>query len=375
MSNRLDRITDQAALWFVRAQDTDFSGADREEFASWLAGSAEHVLEYLSLTVVSREIRAASPSTDVDALLALARESSDRHNVVAILTEGPAIDSQPAESTNRKGRRAVWPVASSVAIAALAGIWFFLNSGPVVYSTGVGEQASFALADGSVVNLNAQSSLELHYTESERTVRLVTGEVLFVVEKDPDRPFLVLTERAVVRAVGTSFNVRQRGETTTVTVVEGIVDVRLLDGLQEGGALPSQSADVAALPGGEAIMVNGLPAKDGLVRLGAGQQARVEQHSPQVAVVDANIEKATSWRQRRLVFDSWQVADVVAEFNLYGDRRIVIEDSDLASRLISGAFDADDPESFALFLSEIGLAVAGQRTDGVILLRLPHEAP
>ena len=60
------------------------------------------------------------------------------------------------------------------------------------------------------MNLNAQSSLELHYTESERTVRLLTGEVLFNVEKDPYRPFRVLTERAVVRAVGASFNVRQR---------------------------------------------------------------------------------------------------------------------------------------------------------------------
>ncbi len=110
--------------------------------------------------------------------------------------------------------------AASVAIAAMVGIWFFLTSSPVVYSTGVGEQASFSLPDGSVVNLNAQSSLEVHYTKQERTVHLLTGEVLFNVKKRPDRPFLVLTERTKVRAVGTSFNVRQRGVTTTVTVAD-----------------------------------------------------------------------------------------------------------------------------------------------------------
>ncbi len=198
--------------------------------------------------------------------------------------------------------------AASVAIAAMVGIWFFLTSGPVVYSTGVGEQASFSLPDGSVVNLNAQSSLEVHYTKQERTVHLLTGEVLFNVKKRPDRPFLVLTERTKVRAVGTSFNVRQRGVTTTVTVA------------------------------------------------------------------DANIEKATSWRQRRLVFDSWQVADLVAEFNLYSDTGIVLEDPDLASRSISGAFDADDPDSFGLFLSEAGLALTIQRADGAMVLRRPREA-
>ena len=74
------------------------------------------------------------------------------------------------------------------------------------------------------------------------------------------------------------------------------------------------------------------------------------------------------------MFDSWQVADVVAEFNLYSDTGIVIEDPDLASRSISGAFDADDPDSFGLFLSEAGLALTIQRADGAMVLRRPREA-
>ncbi len=374
MSNRLDRITDEAALWIVRAQEADFPSADRGDFASWLAASAEHVLEFLSLAAISREIRESSSHTDLDALIALARKSGDRHNVVTLPTEGPAINSEPAEPTDRKGRRAVWSAAASVAIAAFAGIWYFLDSGPVVFSTGVGEQASFALADGSVVNLNAQSSLELHYSESERTVRLLHGEVLFDVENDSGRPFQVLTERALLRAVGTSFNVRQRGEATVVTVVEGLVDMQLLDALQQGEAPTIEFVDLAALPGEQAIPLNGLPGENGLVRLGAGQQARVEQHLGAVAVIDVNAEKATSWRQRRLVFERRQIADVVAEFNLYSDMRIVIADPELASRSISGAFDADDPESFGLFLAEAGLASAVHSADGALVLRLPREA-
>ena len=374
MSSRLDRITDEAALWFVRAQAPEFSGADREEFASWLAASAEHVLEYLSVAAVSREIRESSSGMDVDALVALARECGDQHNVVAIHAARPVIGKGPRDATNRRGRGTVWTAAASVAIIGLAGIWFALASGPLVYATGVGEQAAFGLSDGSVVILNTQSSIEVNYTESDRTVRLLTGEVLFEVREDTDRPFRVLTDLAVIRAVGTVFNVHQRGEVTHVTVIEGTVDVRLLDAHDGPGAPALKSADVAVPLADDAAILEGLPDQDGLVRLDAGQQARVEEQSPDVVVVDANTENTTAWRQRRLIFESRALADVVAEFNLYGDLQIEIGDSELAYRSISGSFDADDPESFALFLSTADLAEAVRRADGTMVLRLPREA-
>ena len=367
MSTHRDRMTDHAALWFVRAQDPDFSSADREEFASWLAGSAEHVLEYLSLAAVSRDIRESLENLDVDALVALARRSGDEHNVVAMLTPGSACGTEPAESKDRTRRPAVWAGAAGFLIAVLAGSWLFSGSRTVEYSTVAGEQVSFALPDGSVVILNARSLVEVNYTQLERTVRLVTGEALFDVEKDSDRPFRVVTERAMIQALGTSFNVRHRGERTTVTVVEGIVDVRSLDG-------PQHDAGSGPKPGDDADTRTGWPKKTSSVRLTAGQQVYMDSQTVGVTVTDANVAKTTSWRERRLVFEAKALSDVVSEFNLYTGRPIVIEDSDLASILISGAFDADDPESFALFLSRAGIAVVDQNARSSIVLRPPQEA-
>ena len=374
MSSRLDRITDEAALWFVRVQAPEFSGADREEFASWLAASAEHVLEYLSVAAVSSEIRESASGMDVDALVALARERGDQHNVVAIHAARPVTGKGPRDATNRRGRRAVWTAAASVAIMGLAGIWFALTSGPLVHTTGVGEQAAFPLSDGSVVVLNTQSSIEVDYTETDRMVRLLTGEVLFEVREDADRPFRVLTDLAVIRAVGTVFNVRRRGEATNVTVIEGTVDVRLIDARDGSGSPALQSADVAVTLAGDAAVPGGLRDRDGMVRLDAGEQARVDEQSHEVVVLDANTEDTTAWRERRLIFESQPLADVVAEFNLYGDRQIEIGDSELADRSISGSFDADDPESFALFLSTADLVEAVRRADGTIVLHFPREA-
>lgn len=373
MSQRLDQITDQAALWFVRAQDPGFSATDRAEFASWLAASAEHVLEYLALAAVSCDIREASADLDVDALISLARESGEGQNVVELSGGEPAFPREP-EPVRRKARHpAVWLAAASLSIAVAAGLWFLFSSEKAVYSTEVGEQAKFSLADGSVVTLNARSVLAVEYTQSQRAVRMVAGEVLFDVAKDPDRPFRVMTDRAMIRAVGTSFNVRVRGGATRVTVVEGSVEVRLQDAARPHGAQTLEPPDAVAPPGEEASPSTGLPARNRSVRVEAGQQVRLEKETPEVVVVEANIEKATAWRQRRLVFDAWQLSEVAAEFNLYSDRRIVIEDRELASRPVSGAFDADDPESFVLFLSAADLAVVERLEDGVMVLRRPRD--
>lgn len=367
MSTHRDRMTDHAALWFVRAQDPDFSQADREEFASWLAGSAEHVLEYLSITAVSRDIHEASEHLDVDSLVALARRTGDDDNVVALIPRGVGVGKDQGESGTRVPRPALWAGAAGLLIAVLAGFWLSWSPSTVVYSTVVGEQVSFPLSDGSVVVLNARSVAEVDYSNSERIVRLVAGEALFEVEKDPDRPFRVVTERAMIQALGTSFNVRHRQERTTVTVVEGVVDVRSLDvpGEDNGSGREASDDTGAKTPG---------PANARSVRLTAGQQVLMDSQTAEVTVTEADVESATSWRERRLVFEARALSDVVSEFNLYSDRPIEIRDPDLASVLISGAFDADDPESFALFLSGAGIAAVEKDARAPISLRTLPEA-
>jgi ferric-dicitrate binding protein FerR (iron transport regulator) len=110
------------------------------------------------------------------------------------------------------------------------------------------------------------------------------------------------------------------------------------------------------------------------VRLTVGQQAKVPPRAGRVAVTEIKTDKATSWRERRLVFDSWALSAVVAEFNLYNEQRIEVQDAGLAEQSISGVFSADDRVSFVLFLAEADLAVAQTRADGTIVLRSPGGA-
>ena len=90
-------------------------------------------------------------------------------------------------------------------------------------TTGLGEQHSEVLPDHSVVELNTQSEIRVGFTAAERRVELVRGEAFFDVAKDPARPFIVVTDLATAKAVGTRFSVYRALSGTIVTVAEGRV--------------------------------------------------------------------------------------------------------------------------------------------------------
>lgn len=97
-------------------------------------------------------------------------------------------------------------------------------------STSNGETYGLRLPDGSLIWLNAGSSL--HYPSSfaslkERRVRL-QGEAYFEVAKDKTRPFIVQTATQEVEVLGTHFNVNsyQDEPVEKTTLIEGSVKVK-----------------------------------------------------------------------------------------------------------------------------------------------------
>ncbi len=91
-----------------------------------------------------------------------------------------------------------------------------------------GQKSKIFLSDGSVVWLNANSSISYfeHFTDSNRIVAL-EGEAFFDVSKDSLNPFIVRANGITVEVLGTRFNVNSRNSEREVTValVEGVVKV------------------------------------------------------------------------------------------------------------------------------------------------------
>jgi transmembrane sensor len=215
-------------------------------------------------------------------------------------------------------------------VAGLGSYLGWRSLGVTDVATGVGELCSVVLPDHSVVELNTHSEIRFDFNPTERRVELVRGEAFFVVAKDPGRPFVVVTDVATARAVGTRFSVYRRPAGTLVTVAEGKVLVRDLSGIRQSSASTGVSA-VEVVP---------------------GEQAEAQPGKP-VVMHQAALQRSLAWREHRLIFAGEPLANVVEEFNRYNVTVLTITEPRLRDQRISGVFDANDPESLIDFLVKV----------------------
>jgi len=305
-------------MWFIEFRAGEMTLADRSRFYEWLRRSPEHIQAYLEIAEGWAELPTSDPGhrIDIQELIARARESRDE-NVVPLPV-------QPTATPRRPGLR----MASAASLAGMTLIlglvvWGILSRANT-YSTGLGEQRTLKLQDGSTIELNALSSVRVRLTANAREVDLKDGQALFRVAKDPARPFLVHSDGTIVRAVGTQFDVYRKRSGTVVTVLEGRVAV----------------ADSAGVGGPEPVL------------LAAGDQVTVPmQHKAQAdPPKHADVAVATAWVQKRLIFEETPLAEVAEEFNRYNSRRLVIVGADLQALGISGVYSSTDPDSLLGFL-------------------------
>ena len=321
-------IVAEASAWFIEFRAGDVNGDARLRFIEWLRRSPEHIHAYLEISGVWAELPSSDPAgkIDIEALLARAREEAD---VIAISPESrrsanPSVpNSTPGNPSPmwRRPRFAALAMVGAVVLAVAALLLLDTGNFSGTYSTGIGEQRTVQLADGSTVELNARSTIQVHLTEQQRDLTLLEGQALFRVAKDKQRPFVVRAGDAQVRAVGTEFDVYKKPTATVVTVVEGRVE----------------TYDSSDSPGTAAIV------------LSAGEQLTVLPHVV-TKPTHADTAIATAWVQKRLIFEETPLSDVAEEFNRYNRRPLVIDAGELEKLKISGVYSSTDPSSLINFL-------------------------
>jgi transmembrane sensor len=345
--NLNSQIVDEASFWFVESRAEKLDEQRRMQFDAWLRRSPEHLRAYLEIAAIWSETPTLNLNKkwDIDALIAEAAKDAD--NVVALNDHDPdATESHASQPDSEvhdhfrkdqrfahiRGRRAFALAACLAGFVVLAGwLWFQLRY--PIYTTGVGEQHSLKLADSSTVDMNSRSRLRIRYSKGERAVDLLAGQALFRVAKDPTRPFIVMVGATRVRAVGTQFDIYRKQRVDVVTVVEGRVSV-----------IPR--AEDTAEPRSHAEATN----MGGPTLVSAGEQLTVTSRGLRLSD-HPDIDAATAWTQRRIVFDSATLSEVAEEFNRYNSRRLVIVTPELYRFHISGVFSTD-PQSLIRFLHE-----------------------
>ena len=318
------RIAEAAAAWRARC-DASLDARAEADFAAWLGADARH----------------AAVFAEMDATWTIL----DRAKEVppAILRTPPMQLLEPAPGAAQRRSPRVWwgtgLAAAAAIVIAFAG-WRAWRTPVEIFATatevGAGLVQRVNLPDGSVVRLNADSAMSVHFTEQERRVMLTRGEASFDVAKNPRAPFVVTGAGVSVRAVGTAFNVALRAAAVEVLVTEGKVSV--------DDATRRQSLLLAPATGTR---------HDEPAHLRAGEKVTIpvaNQHPARAVlpvVVDAPaIAQALAWQERRLDFASAPLAEIAAEFNRFNQHKLVIADAELARQRFAGSFRADDPDTF-----------------------------
>jgi transmembrane sensor len=327
-------IEEEAATWMIE-RDRGLSRARKRELARWLAADARHAGAFHALA-------------ETWALIAEVQPAEAPANVINVQ------------------RRQHFLIPLSLAAAALLvvclGWWRLANAGlhdgagqfAIASATDIGVLRTVTLPDGSVIQLNTDSAVDVRYSVDERRVSLTRGEAHFTVAKNRERPFIVSVAGVDVRVVGTVFNVRLRPEKIDVLVTEGKVQVDRT-GVSDSATASSAEATQAELSAGQKLSID--------------LQSKTAPVATRAELSPVEIKQALAWQSRRLDFDAARLEEIVVEMNRYNRHKLVVADSRLTERRFGGSFPAGDYDTIVRML-EANFGVVAERKKGETWLRL-----
>ncbi|MCO7520459.1 MULTISPECIES: FecR family protein [unclassified Pseudomonas] len=305
-------VGEQAAAWFARVQDAPQDPALRLALEQWLAQDPRHAEEYARL---DRLWRAAG-------LIPRQR--------LAALCQAQPVRQLPRRRLLRQA------LAAGVALAALGLGWSGWQYRQLNHhdnlSTALGERRRVELPDGSQLELNSATQLQVAFSAGRRHVQLSQGEAMFIVAHDSSRPFVVSTAQGQVIVTGTRFDVRQDAHSTRVAVEQGSVQVQ--------GAGASRA------------------------RLTAGQGSHIDPQGEVAAPYAIDANALTAWRHGKLVFDNAPLGEVVAEVSRYRAQPLRVAPGKVADLRLSSTFSSDDPDALLRALPNILPVAVRQHADG-----------
>jgi len=197
----------------------------------------------------------------------------------------------------------------AVTLCCFGGVYTYLAYNPLAYLTAdlksqAGEWTTETLADGSELKFRGKSAVNLDFTENQRVVELVHGEIFVDVAKDKHRPFIVKTEHGQIQALGTAFSVRYQPESTELKMLHSKVQVQSYH-------------QVAALSQQTAVIVK------------EGQEVKIDQQGIHaIHGFDLHHEQQ-KWNQRHLTVENMSLDKVLAELDRSSKGKIVFNGSDL----------------------------------------------
>lgn len=320
-------LDEEARAWVRRLASGGATRGDARELKAWCARSGAHRRaferarqEWHDIAQVSDTHRRLFPEADA--------QRARRPVIVAV------------DPRRRWLLGAGLSAAGAAAVVAVVrpplGLWPSWSEMAADYRTGTGEQSTVALAGDVELTLNTQTSVAVQAGEGVEggdRIRLIAGEA--AVQRRPGARAieLIAGEGRIVPGTG-SIEVRSAGERHCVTCTEGAAELRhplRSLALREGERVWYGPADVAA-----------------------------------VAPID--MEQALAWRRGVVAFRNTPLAEAVAEINRYRPGQVLLMNSALAQRRLSGHFRISALDEAIVQIEQVFGARVTRLPAGVVVL-------
>lgn len=332
-----DLRAEQASAWVTSLSH----GRDghRSAFLQWMQESPLNVREFLLAYSIDQSLGQLDAKRQIDIETLLAQANVNVSLLPAV--QAPMAVASPGHQPPR--RLMLYAAAAGIAVTLSIGVFarFGRQTDWQEFRTGVGQQDTLNLEDGSIIHLSPRSSIAIKVSSHERVVKLIEGEALFDVHHDAQRPFRVLTADAVIKDLGTLFNVYSNSEGVKVAVIEGSVSV-----MAGGSSRMSESKERV---------------------LGADQEANVDHRGVITIGRSSDDIKGPHPGQPRLIYRNETLKHIVEDFNRHGRKLIELDGEAVKGRSYTGVFNTGDPDSLALVLERDPDLIVEQHEDRIII--------
>lgn len=228
-------------------------------------------------------------------------------------------------SYKKRSTRLVWinRVAAVFLILILAlGIWKIYPTEHIqLLTTDFGEMETLELADGSTVQLNANSSIRFSDNIDSKKIREVwlDGEAFFEVKHAARQPFIVHTPKGDIEVLGTAFNVLQRAEDLNVTLVRGKVQLELPNATK--------------------------------INLQPNDQVRINKQT--IDHIQVDVEVATAWKNNKMIFRNASIEQIIKRLENDFGWKVELKNSEILKRKINATVPENNPNVLLEALSAL----------------------
>ncbi len=333
----------------------ELTGEETSRLIRWLEQDKENKRLFDDMSDLWVTVRAASANPGFDAREGF-RKFRARIN--------------PANNKQENKMKTVWlktlvRYAAAIIIAFSAGgvlFWFAGKNSVTPVSQSIntlvvplGSRASSTLSDGTVVTLNAGSTLNVSrdYGINNRIVRL-EGEGYFNIARDTSKPFVVQTPFLSVRALGTEFNIKAYSVDRTIetTLVSGSVQIEPVKEINQGKITVLKPNQKVTFYKEDSVFISESGERKNEAPSRPESVKRIRTATPaRLVTEDVNVDPVTSWKENRWIFEQQSLAQIAVDLERKFDVQIVFDSEKLKSYRFTGTILAEPIEQVLVALS------------------------